>query len=58
MARELIRAIRGVYTDRMQAQYRAVRLTAEDSAAGLRTARQVLRLIANAWHFSFGGIAL
>jgi hypothetical protein len=58
IARELIRAIRGVYTDRMQAQYRAVRLTAGDSAAGLQTARQVLRLLADTWKFSFGGIVL
>jgi uncharacterized protein (UPF0332 family) len=56
--RELIRAIRRLYADRLVANYRAVRLASLESTASLMTARQVLRLVAGACGLSPGGIIL
>ena len=54
--RELTRAIRRLYADRLAANYKAVRLTSLESTASLTTARQVLRLVAGARGFSQGGM--
>lgn len=56
--RELTRAIRRLYTDRLTANYRAVRLTSLESTASLTTARQVLRLVSGACGLSQGGMIL
>jgi uncharacterized protein (UPF0332 family) len=56
--RELTRAIRRLYADRLAANYRAVRLTSLESTASLTTARQVLRLVSGACGLSQGGIIL
>lgn len=56
--RNIIRAIRRLYDDRLDADYRAMRLTQVESAAGLRTARQVLHLVAEACGLSVGGHTL
>ena len=54
--REVVKAIRRLYEDRLDADYQAVRLTALESTAGLTTARQGLRLVAGARGLSLGGI--
>jgi len=54
--RELIRAIRRMYTDRVRAQYGTVRLQPFESAARLSTAHRVLQTVANALGLSEGGI--
>jgi len=54
--REVVKAIRRLYEDRLDADYQAVRLTALESTTGLTTARQVLRLVAGARGLSLGGI--
>lgn len=46
--REMIQAIRWPYTDRVRANYRAVRLQPFESAARLDTARRVLHMVAGA----------
>lgn len=56
--RELTRAIRRLYADRLASNYRAVRLTSLESTASLTTARQVLRLVSGACGLSQGGIIL
>jgi uncharacterized protein (UPF0332 family) len=58
IARELTRAIRRLYADRVDADYGIVRLTALESTTSLTTARQVVRLVADALSFSLGGISL
>ena len=40
------RAIRRLYNDRVHAQYMGERLTGQDSAEGVHTARQVMQLVA------------
>jgi uncharacterized protein (UPF0332 family) len=56
LERELIRAIRRMYTDRSRATYGAVHLYPFESVARLATARRVLQIIANALGLSQGGI--
>jgi uncharacterized protein (UPF0332 family) len=56
IVREVVKAIRRLYEDRLDADYQAVRLTALESTTGLTTARQVLRLVAGAHGLSLGGI--
>src|SRR6058998_2059838 len=56
--RELTRAIRRLYADRLAANYRAVRLTSLESTASLTTARHVLHLISGAYGLPQGGIIL
>ncbi len=56
--RELTRAIRRLYADRLAANYRAVRLTSLESTASLTTARHVLRLVSGACGLSQGGMIL
>jgi hypothetical protein len=53
--REGIRAIRRLYEDRLDADYRAFRLTPVASTAGVMTARRILRLVAEARGLSLGG---
>ena len=53
--RDVIRAIRRLYEDRLDADYRAVRLTPLESTAGITTARRGLRLVADALGLSLGG---
>jgi hypothetical protein len=47
LERDLARAIRNLYTNRLTANYRAVTLTAVVSTASLATARRVVRLVAD-----------
>lgn len=54
--REVIRAIRRLYEDRLDADYRAIRLTPLESTAGVMTARRMLRLVTDALNLSLGGI--
>jgi uncharacterized protein (UPF0332 family) len=56
--RELTRAIRRLYADRLAANYRAVRLTSLESTASLTTARHVLHLVSGVYGLSQGGIIL
>ena len=56
--RELTRAIRRLYADRLAANYRAVRLTSLESTASLTTARHVLRLVSGVYGLSQGGMIL
>ena len=56
--RELTRAIRRLYADRLRADYGAVHLQSFESAARLTTARRVLQLVASALGLSQGGITL
>lgn len=56
--RELTRAIRRVYADRLAANYRAIHLPPVASTAGLSTARQVVHLVAGARGLSPGGLIL
>lgn len=58
VARDLTRAIRRLYADRVDADYGSVRLTSLESTTSLTTARQVVRLVADAFGFSLGGISL
>lgn len=58
MERELIQAIRWLYTDRVRAHYGTVRLQPFESTARLHTARRVLQTVANALGLSQGGITL
>jgi uncharacterized protein (UPF0332 family) len=53
--RDVIRAIRRLYEDRLDADYRALRLTPVASTAGVITARRILRLVAEALGLSLGG---
>ena len=46
--REMIQAIRWLYTDRVRAQYTATRLQPFESTARLTTARHVLQMVASA----------
>lgn len=58
MERELIQAIRWLYTDRVRAHYGTVRLQPfESTTTRLSTARRVLQTVANALRLSQGGIA-
>jgi uncharacterized protein (UPF0332 family) len=52
--RTLTRAIRRLYNARVHAQYMGERLTSHDSVEGLRTARQVMQLVAGILGLSFG----
>ena len=54
--REVVKAMRRLHEDRLEADYQAVRLTALESTTGLTTARQVLRLVAGTRGLSLGGI--
>ena len=56
--RELTRAIRRLYADRLAANYRAVRLTSLESTASLTTVRHVLRLVSGVYGLSQGGMTL
>jgi hypothetical protein len=58
IARELTRAIRRLYADRVDADYGTIQLTAPESTASLTTASQVVRLVAEALGFSLGGLSL
>jgi uncharacterized protein (UPF0332 family) len=55
MDRTLTRAIRRLYNARVHAQYLGDRLASQNSAEGLQTADQVLRLVAATVGLSFGG---
>jgi uncharacterized protein (UPF0332 family) len=55
--RTLTNAIRSLYNARLKAHYKAVRLTATDSAESLMTAHQILQLVATALGLPQGGIA-
>jgi HEPN domain-containing protein len=48
LERDVVRAIRNLYTARLSAHYQAITLTAVVSTASLATARRVLRLVADA----------
>jgi len=50
LERTLSKAVRRLYNARLHAQYRGERPTSQDSAEALRTARQVLQLVA----YTFG----
>lgn len=56
VARDMIRAIRGLYEDRLAADYHGVRLTHDESSVGITTARRVLRLVADAHGLSSEGV--
>jgi hypothetical protein len=56
LERELTRAIRRLYTDRVRADYRAVQLRPFESAARLATARRILQLVVSTLGLSQGGI--
>jgi DNA gyrase/topoisomerase IV subunit B len=56
--RAITNTIRSVYNARLKAHYKAVRVTAADSTDSLRTARQILQLVATALGLPQGGIAL
>jgi len=58
IGRELTRGIRRLYADRLVANYRAVHLSSLESTASLTTARQVLRLVSDAYGLLQGGIIL
>ena len=58
VTRELTRAIRRLYADRVDADYGIVRLTSLESTTSLTTAKQVVRLVAEALSFSLEGISL
>ena len=55
--RTVTNAIRSLYNARLKAHYKAVRLTATDSAESLRMARQILQLVASVLGLPQGGIA-
>ena len=52
----LTNAIRSLYNARLKAHYKAVRLTATDSAESLTMARQILQLVATVLGLPQGGI--
>jgi uncharacterized protein (UPF0332 family) len=54
--RDIIRSIRSLYIDRLEADYEAIRFTSIEGATGLTTARQVLHLVADALGLSLEGI--
>jgi len=54
--RDMLRAIRRLYEDRLDADYRALRLTQLESTAGVMIARRILRLVVDARGLSLGGI--
>jgi uncharacterized protein (UPF0332 family) len=56
LERELIRAIRRMYTDRARATYGAARLQPFESTAHLATARRVMLMVASALGLSREGI--
>jgi uncharacterized protein (UPF0332 family) len=56
LERDVVRAIRRLYDDRLDASYRAVRLTPLESTEGLMTARRILRRVAHARGLSLGVI--
>jgi uncharacterized protein (UPF0332 family) len=55
LERMLRRDIRRLYNTRLHAQYMGGRLTSQDSAQALRTAQQVLQLVARTFGLSSGG---
>jgi hypothetical protein len=55
--RTVTNAIRTLYNARLKAHYKAVRLTATDSAESLTMARQILQLVATVLGLPQGGIA-
>jgi uncharacterized protein (UPF0332 family) len=55
LERTLTRAIRRLYNARLHAQYMGDRLTSQDSADALRTAGQVLQLVAGIFRLPHGG---
>src|SRR5262249_40419007 len=57
LARSITTAIRNLYDARLQADYRAVHLTVAESSASLRTAYDVLVLVAAECGLSLGGIS-
>ena len=56
LARELTRALRRLYADRLRADYGAIQLQPFESAARLATARRVLQMVASALGLPQGGI--
>lgn len=54
--RTVTNAIRTLYNARLKAHYKAVRLTATDSAESLTMARQILQLVASVLGLPQGGI--
>lgn len=54
--RAITRATRRLYSARLRADYKGLRLTTVDSAAGLTTARQILLLVASTLGLPQGGI--
>jgi uncharacterized protein (UPF0332 family) len=54
--REVIKAIRRLYDDRLKAHYTGERLTQIESVEGLMRSRSVLTLVADAHGFSLEGI--
>lgn len=54
--RDVIRSIRGLYDDRLDADYRAIRLTQVESTTGVTTARRVLGLVADELSLSLEGV--
>jgi hypothetical protein len=47
-----------LYEDRLDADYRAIRLTQLESTAGVITAKRILHLVVDALGLSLGGILL
>jgi hypothetical protein len=58
VARAMIMSIRRLYTDRLDAHYRAVQLTSIESETSVTTATRVLHLVAEARGLSSEGILL
>jgi hypothetical protein len=56
LSRTVTRAIRDLYNMRLEAHYHAVRLVAADSAEALRTAADILILVAAEGGFAYGGL--
>ena len=56
LQRAFTNSIRALYSARVKAHYRAVRLTTADSTESLLTTRQVLQLVATALGLPQGGI--
>jgi hypothetical protein len=54
--RTVIKAIRSLYNARLKTHYKAVRLTATESAESLTMARQILQLVASVLGLPQGGI--
>jgi uncharacterized protein (UPF0332 family) len=53
--RDIVRSIRSLYIDRLEADYEAIRFTSLESVTSLTTAREVLHLVADALRLSLGG---